>query len=126
MKQHKQKPVIIATLALLVAITGSSTASATCYTTSGYGEISPIMKKGFDREAKGRARAIRMSVHKAWKLFQSRKPNWQTAKYKKFGRYRNGRRWYIRATATYCMPGKLNVRQIPKYKLPSGVYHKKP
>ena len=125
MKQHRQKPVIIATLALLMAIIASTPAQATCRSFTGHsyfnqgklkiGQLSLLYKQATYR-----------SQQKARNYFHSGKPDWRSAKNRRVRKIHKGYSYHYIATATYCMPGKLNVRQIPKYRLPSGVYRKAP
>jgi hypothetical protein len=125
MKSIKLKSFIIAAAGLLVAVAASTPAQATCRSFSGDAFYKGRFKPGLISYL--RRKATFESQQKARYYFQSRKPSWHTAKNRRVIKdktvpyaYR-----YI-ATATYCMPGKISPRYVPKYKLPSGVYRKKP
>ena len=123
MKQNKQKPVIIAALALLMAFSASTPAQAICRSFSGESFFKGKLKLG--QLSFLHRKATYRSQQKARYYFQSRKPSWRSAKNRRVRKVNTARSVRFIATATYCMPGKINVRQVPKYRLPTGVYRKK-
>jgi len=100
MKQHRQKPVIIATLALLMAIIASTPAQATCRSFTGHsyfnqgklkiGQLSLLYKQATYR-----------SQQKARNYFHSGKPDWRSAKNRRVRKIHKGYSYHYIATATY-------------------------